>query len=667
MFSNINKTVFVMLGLFFLSIPLLQAQKMKFGKFKKEEWAMTTCPLDSNASAVVLFDVGKSSFRYTSGAGDQLIFERHTRIKILDKQGYDHASVVIPYYQSNGAKEKIVNLKASTYEMVGGKEVTYKLNKKDIFEENITENWKRLKFTLPNVKPGTIIEYSYQVTSDFFLNLQNWTFQSSIPIMWSEYETVIPEFYYYKRFFQGYIPFHINEETSTNGTISLGSGQPYTFRATRYYMVTKDVPAFKNEKFVSTPNDYLSRVYYQLATIKYPNSTIQNFSNSWKAIANNLRDYSGFGGQLKRTGAVKNLVSEITAGSSNPAEKIAKIYSYVQQNTKWNERYSYTSTQGIKKTLDEKSGSIGDINLLLITMLRSAGIQADPVILGARNLGRLLRFYPSEEKVNYVIALIRVDDASMFLDATTNLTPFGMLPFRCLSGDGYLIADKGQQWVSLQSVKKSSHTCHLILELDEEGKVQGDMQHIDGGYYSIPIRNEILSEGKEKFVKNTFSDASYSYNVTDFKFEQLENPVKPMISKYKIESEQQIAGDIIYLDAVLEKPFDESPFKQEKRIYPVDFGYPFSKKYILNLKIPEGYQPEELPEKLALALPDKGGRFTFICSMMNNSIQLRYDLSINKPMFIPDEYPALKFFFEKAISKLSEQIVLKKTESVVKE
>ncbi|MDX2302628.1 MAG: DUF3858 domain-containing protein [Microscillaceae bacterium] len=161
-------------------------------------------------------------------------------------------------------------------------------------------------------------------------------------------------------------------------------------------------------------------------------------------------------------------------------------------------------------------------------------------------------------------------------------------------------------------------------------------------------------------MKEAFADAADSYTIKEFVFEELENPAKPLMSKYKIESEQELSGDLIYIDAVLEKAFDENPFKDEQRVYPVDFAHPFSNRYVYNLTIPTGYQVEELPAKLVMALPNDGGKFTFLTTQINNVIQVNYTLIIGKAMFLPDEYPALKSFFEQAIAKLSEQVVLKK-------
>ena len=82
---------------------------MKFGKIDPADLAMTVCPFDSAADAMVLGDVGESYFSYFDKEGFLLMFDRHVRIKIFTKNGYPHANLEIPYYQYEKFKEQIVS------------------------------------------------------------------------------------------------------------------------------------------------------------------------------------------------------------------------------------------------------------------------------------------------------------------------------------------------------------------------------------------------------------------------------------------------------------------------------------------------------------------------------------------------------------------------------
>ena len=162
----------------FLIFPALFAQKspVKFGEIPDSDMTMKSYEHDTSAAAVVLVDYGEAYIQATSVVVN-MTFERHIRIKILKKEGTDWANAVIPLYHSGSSEEKVTQLKASTFNMENGKMVETKLSKDGIFREKFNRNFNHQKFTFPDVKEGSVIEYSYKITSDFFVNFPNWQFQ----------------------------------------------------------------------------------------------------------------------------------------------------------------------------------------------------------------------------------------------------------------------------------------------------------------------------------------------------------------------------------------------------------------------------------------------------------------------------------------------------------
>ena len=113
---------------------------------------------------------------------------------------------------------------------------------------------------------------------------------------------------------------------------------------------------------------------------------------------------------------------------------------------------------------------------------------------------------------------------------------------------------------------------------------------------------------------------------------------------------------------MLIKHIDENPFKLEKRVFPVELVAPIAHSYTYNIKIPEGYELEEMPESVNLALPNKGGRFMFMTNKASeNEIQIFMKVNLFKTQYLPEEYSALKELFNLIIAKQQEQVVLKET------
>src|ERR1700689_1499847 len=87
---------------FFLLQNYLSAQdksNIKFGKVTSADFDLSNYKYDTSASAVIIADVGNTSFIGNSKGDFTLVFKRFTRIKILNKNGYDAASHEISIYR----------------------------------------------------------------------------------------------------------------------------------------------------------------------------------------------------------------------------------------------------------------------------------------------------------------------------------------------------------------------------------------------------------------------------------------------------------------------------------------------------------------------------------------------------------------------------------------
>ncbi len=175
-----------------------EKSKIKFGKVTAEDFKQKVYAVDSAANAIVIADIGSTEMVGNTKGGFSLEFKKFKRVHILNKNGYDIANVEIGIYTNGSAEENLKSLKAVTYNLENGKVVETKLETKSgVFKDKINKNLVVKKFTFPNIKEGSIIEYEYKLESDFIFNLQPWDFQGSYPCLWSEYNVSMPEFYYY--------------------------------------------------------------------------------------------------------------------------------------------------------------------------------------------------------------------------------------------------------------------------------------------------------------------------------------------------------------------------------------------------------------------------------------------------------------------------------------
>ncbi|GGK74065.1 DUF3857 domain-containing protein [Rufibacter glacialis] len=655
--------------LLFSSVAFGQEAPVKFGKVTQEELDMKVYAKDTSAAAVILADYGRSYFSYNQGF--QVNFERVCRIKILKKTAYDWANVVVPYYQRNSSKETVTNIKGVTYNMEGGKMVKVKMEDKAIFDEKESANWFNKKFTLPAVKEGSVLEISYTVTSDFVFNLRDWSFQYSIPVVHSEYRASIPQYFEYKQVTQGYEPFVVNEALpgNTNFTVRWNStfdasgrtaGGSETVNATcvNHRWVMKDVPAIAPENYITTLSDYVSKIEFELEWERYPNQIPKRYAGTWDTFNEELLTEERFGLQLNRTGFFKNEVAALPAATDTLA-RLNSIYEFVKKSVKWNGNAGKYATSTLRKAFDTKTGNVADINLMLVAMLRDAGFEAYPVVLSTRDNGRA-PFSPVLSKFNYVVAYAKVGNKVILMDGTDPLMPLGLLPKRCLNGQGRLISKTTGDWIPLQPADRTTELVNADLQVLPTGILNGKVSESRSGLWARNLRYSVQEAGESKYLEKLTN----SQNQLERKSPSLQNLKelhKPFGLQYEVASVgDDQAKDIIYLNPMLLKQEQDNPFKNGNRKYPVDFGHAMEEVYVCNFTIPEGYAVEEMPKNVVLALPENGGRFTYMLQVNGNKIQVMSKVTIAKPVFYAEEYEYLKQFYTQMVAKHAEQIVLKK-------
>lgn len=655
------------------------AKKMKcpykWGKVSKEELQMKVYDKDTSANAVVLADVGSTTFTYDNDKGFCLVFSRYQRIKVLNKKGDFVADFKIPLYNSGSDKEEISSLKARTYNFVNGKIVKTKYKKDSRSLKTIDKNNKEYEFTMPEVKEGSIIEVKYKTRSPFIYNLQSWQFQFGIPVVWSEYTVGIPEYFHYNPSMFGFNKLTNRETYQRQESFSYNyrsspqaGGRIETYKGTEEYktnytrMIMCEIPAMKKEKYTTTLRNYLSKIKYELSFTNYPWSTMKSYSNTWESINQKLLNNENLGHRLKYTGFLSNDTKEITKNCKSDNERMEKIFEFIKSKMKWDE-YNSKYSDGLKKAYKKESGNSADINLLLIAMLRKAGISSDPVILATRGYGLVHPSHASMTSFNYLIALARIDGKEYYMDATEKHIPINILPFRCLNdGKARIISKSHKGWANIPLNKFYSERNHIEISLEKNGDIAGKYNSSKSGYAALSFRSKYIEkkDPEDEYIKNFEKNVSGitidSANISDIKDV---NKRISITTAFTLSSEES-SENVIYINPLLFEQIKDNPFKNKKRLYPVDFGYKSNIMNVVRIKIPEGYKVESVPENKALSLPEKSGRFIYNISLSNGMINLTTILKITKKTFSPQDYEALRMFYNLIVEKNTEKVVIKK-------
>ncbi len=424
----------------------------------------------------------------------------------------DAADISIVLYTSGNAEEKLDECKALTYNLENGDVKQTKLENSSIFKERLSKNAVVRKFTFPNVKEGSILEYTYTITSDFLTHLRPWEFQgTSWPRVYSEYTVKIPQFFSYVFLAQGYISlksensskmqsFNISEQNGTQASRQFAlSGYENTNR-----WIARDVPVLKEENYTSTIENHLSKIDFQLKQTEFPGQTPTEYIGSWAKAAENMLKREDFGTEITRANLwLNDDIKNITEGANSNQEKARRLYAFVRDNftATYNAGVYLNDNTTLKEIFRKKSGNVAEINLLLIAMLRNSGLTANPVVISTRGHGWAHPIYPLMTKYNYLVCQTLVDGQPVYLDASRPKMGFGKLSPDCYNGPGFVVKQQPVN-ISFEADSVSEHkTTMIFLTQDDKNGLKGFFKSTPGYYESTTLRSRLAKESMDDLVK----------------------------------------------------------------------------------------------------------------------------------------------------------------------
>ncbi|MGJ5642074.1 transglutaminase domain-containing protein [Formosa sp. S-31] len=593
---------------------------------------------DSTANAIVLYEYGDS---YIDAEDFNLKTEYKRKVKILNKNGFDYATIIIPLYN----KEYVKEIQATTYNLKNNMISSSRLDKKDIYYEEKPNNYTYVKFTLPNVQEGSVITLSYRLSSPYIFKYHEWFFQEDIPKLYSEYDTSIPGIYHYNIKLVGPYELHSNDSKIVKNCLSNGRGAYADCAKTKFVM--KDIPAFIEEDYITSKSNYISRIDFELKTVNRFDGSVDQVTKTWESVDHELKTDKSIGSQIRKSVKPEDLLSAEIINEKDPLKKAKAIYAYVQDNYKWDGDYKIFSDVSIKDLIKTKSGNVSSINILLNSLLEECGIESNPVLLSTRENGFPTKLHPVISDFNYLIVQTKIGGKTYKLDATESHLPFGSLPFRCLNGYGRKIDFKaGSEWVDIEVDKPSVINHRLDMEIKGDSAIT-KVNSIRTGYYAIGQKKEYL-DNKEAYKKSV-QDAYPSLEILDHTITEEDRNKESFTEDLKFlttleplsKNEAGTTQKTIYLNPVLFKFFKSNPFQLQERNYPIDFGYKIIYSYTIKINT-KGYTVSEIPQNVNYALPNGKGGLIYNITQSDDDLIIYLKFNFKEPMYSSGYYESLK-------------------------
>ncbi len=642
----------------FLSL-ILQSQNPNFNTASavttKGDLEATFYSRDTLAHALYIYEEGDSKFDPSQDF--DLVTKYTAKIKIFDKEGFEEANIEIPLGKNDRNSEKLKDLKAATYNLENGRIVKTTLYPGEVYTEEF-ETHDLKKFTFPNIKPGSVLVYSYELISPFIYDFTSWKFQDYIPKAYSKFTAKIPGNYEYNTILKGSLKLKTDTARIVRNCIDFGhTSNPADCVETVFDM--EHIPAFTSEKYLTTPRNYLSVIEYELKQITRLDGTVRRYTREWDDVDREIRTDKSIGKQLKKDHLVRDLLPDSIRGLPVGLEKAEKIYRFVQKEFTWNDEYRIFADMDIKDVVENRTGTVLEINTILHNLLVSENFEVLPVMSATRNSGFPTKIHPVLSDFNYFFVQLSFEGKEYLLDATAKTLDFGRLPYRALNGYARLMDfETGSSWIDIRPTDYSRIIYQDSLQVKADGSAEGISRQMLDGYHAYEYRNAIKSSSEDQ-IFNQLSNAQETTRALNTVVSNKSDPSEKLEIRYDLSNASQKIGDKIYLNPFSFRFFGENPLKTEERTYPVDFGYKDFYMYSSLIKIPEGYKVTSLPEPKKIGLLGNGGSLIFSAKQINESeVLVNYQLKFAFPSYPAEYYPYLKEFFGEIIEVQNQSLII---------
>ncbi|MEC8830908.1 MAG: transglutaminase domain-containing protein, partial [Bacteroidota bacterium] len=577
------------LGLFLLFLFVQQvasSNQIKFGKVSKEEVASVQHENFPEANAAILYKNEWVRYEYQYQIGWSVIREVHYRIKIYNKEGFDWATLQVPLYAASGNKEEISGVKGFTFNMENGKVVSQKLRNDGVFEEEVNKYRNKASITMPEVKEGSVLDIEYKIISPLYWHIDEFKLQYDIPVDQAQVRLEIPEYFIFKQYSKGFhnidfsqtrenrsinVSYRSSDEMGRLGSTSRKNGT-LEFFENIYNIEASNLPPLLDEKYTSNIDNFRVAVNFELASTRFPNQPFKNYSLTWEDVAKSIYEYDDFGGELNKQNYFDDDIDQLISGLTSNEEKAMAIFHYVKSKMNWD---GYTgvgcSDQGVRRAYKEGTGNVAEINLMLTSMFKYAGLNANPILVSTRSHG--IPLFPTSDGFNYVVAGLQIQNDLVLFDATEKNAFPDVLPMRALNWFGRLIREDGSSsQVNLMPKTKSLDAIMMSVELNEDGSINGRYRQQYTANNAFVFRNN-YDKGSEDSFLDALEKRHGDLEISEYEVINAEDPAKPVVQSFNYSKEaafEEVAGKL-YLSPLFHLTTRENPFKTEKRAFPVDY------------------------------------------------------------------------------------------------
>lgn len=635
---------YIFLCLFILSNFHGFSQEYRFPDFGSptiEEIKMKDCSFDPGAGAVYL-----RKDAITIPDNQQMIVYFRYRIKILKASASDLANIKIRAY-TNFDWEKIEDIKAVSINYLedGTKKIT-ELERGNIYKTKDDDYYSNITFSMPEVKEGTIIEYSYSSYRKSYKLIDYWYFQDEIPVLKSTYNyTILPGAEFSYRILKSRAHSIRMKEYKNEG---------------RLFFEMSNMAGVKDEPYMDSKRDYLSRLELQMNYSGGSGLDKERFVGTWPELTQKLLRDEDFGLQLEHSISGTSELVNSAKSIDDENKRIAYLYYEVTRHMNWDNYIGIYAKDKLKFAWEKRRGTATEINLILIKLLRESGIPAYPLLASDRFHGKVDVSHPFISQFSKVIAYIETGSNKYFLDATIHGNVVNLIPVTLLNTTGYLVDRKNSRFITIADpMHYDKNFVNIVGTISPSGLLKGQAFIMDKDYSRLEKETQLRTDSNQ-FIYANYVKPFDKMRINSVNIDNLNNDTLSLNLMLNFTHQLVESGSYIMLQENLFSGFEQNPFVADERHTEINFG----RNKIISINcvfdISEDIVLEALPKDIKLIMPDTSIAITrtTIHSPDNKRIISKLRLEMNRSHFAVDEYPTLKSFYKKLYDIMDEPIVL---------
>jgi len=595
---------------------------------------------------------------------------RHDSVQVLARHLHDMVhlgSMSAPYaydkvYSSDF--NRLVKLEARTLAPVPGVEGKYKALRVSSFKEKsdtrdgvFYDDTRVTSFSFPAMEPGARTITDYTVRHPDARLLLPFYFGSYVPVRHAEVSITAPR------------GVQLNYKLFNTERLHIAFSKKEQGGNVVYRWAADDLPAAQHDEDAPKAAYYLPHLvfYIEQATLAgRPQQLLGGVPQLYTMYADFVKRI-----QPHDSPGLRHQVDSLVAGAATPEEKARRIYYWVQDHVRY-----IAFEQGMRGFVphaaglvyERRYGDCKDMANLTNEMLRLAGLKSYLTWVGTRDLPYKYEELATPGVDNHMIATCELSPGQyVFLDATSNHTPFGM-PSAFIQGKQGLLALDGQQSkvvpIPVVAPTRNGARDHSVVTLDGTG-LRGAGELNFEGYAKVNQSYALdgLDRVQEpKYVKALLERGNNKFFVDKYAMQGLGARDQPLrlTYNYRLQDYVQQIDDELYINLSLERPLAHDRLDSLTRHLPRANEYAHTDQSCTELVVPAGYEVSYLPPAAQAGDPGSPLAFRISYEHLGDRIIQNRELTVNYLLLTTKQFPQWNGVVDKLGAAYREVVILKK-------